>query len=59
MQTVERDVFRKLRDIARGRGVTVQELLRAVILPDWMASYNSKQRKSRRVRAERQLVTAS
>jgi len=58
MQTVERDVYRKLRDIARERGVTVQELLRAVILPDWMANYNSKQHKSR-ARAERRLVTAS
>ena len=58
MQTVERDVYRKLRDIARERGVTVQELLRAVILPDWMANYNSKQRKSRMARAERRLVTA-
>jgi len=37
----------------------VQELLRAVILPDWMANYNSKQRKSRMARAERRLVTAS
>jgi len=59
MQTVERDVYRKLRDIARERGVTVQELLRAVILPDWMANYNSKQHKSRMARAERRLVTAS
>ncbi len=59
MQTVERDVYRKLRDIARERGVTVQELLRAVILPDWMANYNSKQRKSRMARAERRLVSAS
>ncbi|OLB47289.1 hypothetical protein AUH73_03755 [archaeon 13_1_40CM_4_53_4] len=59
MQTVERDVYRKLRDIAKERGVTVQELLRAVILPDWMANYNGKQRKSRMARAERRLVTAS
>jgi hypothetical protein len=36
MQTLEAKVFSELRRLAKERGVNVQELVRAVIIPDWM-----------------------
>lgn len=38
MQTLEKDVYIDLSDLARERGVTIQEFLRAVVVPDWMMS---------------------
>ncbi len=36
MQTLEKGVYMELKAMAKERGVTVQEFLRAVIVPDWM-----------------------
>jgi len=36
MQTLEKEVYMKLKAMAKQRGVTVQEFLRAVIIPDRM-----------------------
>jgi len=36
MQTLETDILNKLAIIAKERGITVQELIRAVIIPEWM-----------------------
>jgi len=36
MQTLEKGVYIELKAMAKERGVTVQEFLRAVIVPDWM-----------------------
>ena len=36
MQTLEKEVYMELKAMAKERGVTVQEFLRAVIVPDWM-----------------------
>ncbi|MBO0888113.1 hypothetical protein J2P12_03340 [Candidatus Bathyarchaeota archaeon] len=47
MQTLEVGVYRRLYSIANDRGVTVQELIRAVILPEWMAKNGIKPAKSR------------
>jgi hypothetical protein len=58
MQTIERDVFRQLRETARERGVSVQELMRAVIVPEWMAGYRGKPHADRATRTQRKLVTA-
>ena len=49
MQTVDTGVYSELKTLARDRGVNVQELLRAVIIPDWMKSIDGNQ--SRRSRA--------
>jgi hypothetical protein len=46
MQTLEKEVFIELKGIAKERGVTIQEFLRAVVVPDWMHS-NGKERKTR------------
>ena len=36
MQTLTSDVYKELVQIAKERGLTIQELLRAVIIPDWL-----------------------
>lgn len=36
MQVLDRSIFLKLKDMARIRGVTVQELIRVLVIPDWM-----------------------
>lgn len=36
MQVLDRGIFLKLKDMARVRGVTVQELIRVLVIPDWM-----------------------
>jgi predicted DNA-binding ribbon-helix-helix protein len=36
MQTLDEEIYRKLEEIAKERGINVQELIRAVIVPDWM-----------------------
>lgn len=38
MQTLDDQVFRALDKFARQRGVTIQGLIRAVIVPDWIES---------------------
>jgi hypothetical protein len=46
MQTIDMDVYAKLKTMAQERGVTVQELVRAVVLPDWMKNQNGKKLKA-------------
>jgi predicted DNA-binding ribbon-helix-helix protein len=36
MQVLDRQIFLKLKELARSRGVTVQELIRVLVIPDWM-----------------------
>ena len=36
MQTLEQEVYEKLVAIAEKRGIKVQELIRAVIVPEWL-----------------------
>jgi hypothetical protein len=46
MQTLEKEVYVELKAMAKERGVTVQEFLRAVIVPDWMLNHNGKERRT-------------
>ena len=46
MQVLDRGIFLKLKDLARSRGVTVQELIRVLVIPDWM---RKSQEETRRV----------
>ena len=50
MQVLDRGVFLKLKDLAKSRGVTVQELIRVLVIPDWM---RKSQEDSRRVEVRR------
>ena len=43
MQTLDYHVYSELKRLAKERGINVQELVRAVIIPDWMRT-NQKQR---------------
>jgi hypothetical protein len=36
MQSLDDEVFATLQKIAKERGIKVQELLRAVIIPEWL-----------------------
>ena len=36
MQTLDQEIYSRLQEIAKSRGITVQELIRAVIIPDWL-----------------------
>lgn len=38
MISIRDENFHMLRDAAKDRGITIQELLRAVIVPDWIRS---------------------
>jgi len=36
MQTLDEEIYSKLEEIAKQRGISVQELIRAVIVPEWL-----------------------
>ena len=42
MQSLDPQVYAELRKIAKDRGITMQELIRAVIVPDWMTKGETK-----------------
>jgi hypothetical protein len=45
MQTMDPRFFRRLTRAAERRGISVQELLRAIIIPDWLSTYRSRERR--------------
>jgi Ribbon-helix-helix protein, copG family len=40
MQTLDDMIYRELEKIAKRRGITIQELIRAVIVPEWINRLN-------------------
>ena len=40
MQTLDDIIYRELEKIAKRRGITIQELIRAVIVPEWINRLN-------------------
>jgi len=36
MQSLDDEIYNKLQEIANSRGITIQELIRAVIIPEWL-----------------------
>jgi predicted DNA-binding ribbon-helix-helix protein len=40
MQTLDDMIYRELEKIAKRRGITIQELIRAVIVPEWINGHN-------------------
>ncbi len=41
MQTLDDFIYKELEKIAKKRGITIQELIRAVIVPEWMNGHGS------------------
>jgi len=46
MQSLDPQVYTELTRIAKQRGISMQELIRAVIVPDWMKKLEDAPRKS-------------
>jgi len=42
MQTLDEEIYDRLAEIAKSRGITIQELIRAVIIPDWLKEMKKK-----------------
>jgi predicted DNA-binding ribbon-helix-helix protein len=42
MQTLEQEIYDQLQQIANKRGIKVQELIRAVIIPEWLKEMQKK-----------------
>jgi predicted DNA-binding ribbon-helix-helix protein len=42
MQTLDQEIYDKLADLAKQRGISVQELIRAVIIPEWLRAKEKK-----------------
>lgn len=43
MQTLEDEIYKQLNEIANKRGISIQELIRAVIIPEWLAQQRDSQ----------------
>ena len=57
MQVLDKGIFLKLKDLAKARGVTVQELIRVLIIPDWMRRTDQDVRGIERRRVHKRLKT--
>jgi hypothetical protein len=44
MQSLDASVYSELKGLAKQKGVSVQELIRALIIPDWIRSEGKKRR---------------
>ena len=66
MQSLDPEIYTQLRKMAKERGITMQELIRAVIVPDWMrkaggahpSSGRASKKAVQRLRRARATVTA-
>ncbi len=56
MQVLDRGIFLKLKDLAKKRGVTVQELIRVLVIPDWMRKSQEDTRRIEDRRRHRRLA---
>ncbi|HZD12426.1 MAG TPA: hypothetical protein VE177_02780 [Candidatus Binatus sp.] len=56
MQSLDPQVYAELRRIAKDRGITMQELIRAVIVPDWMRKDGAPAQSARRARATHEAI---
>src|SRR2546426_9505894 len=59
MQVLDRGIFFKLKDMAKSRGVTVQELIRVLVIPDWMRKSQEENRRTEDRRRHRRLAGAA
>src|SRR5438132_12199642 len=56
MQVLDRGIFLKLKEMAKSRGVTVQELIRVLVIPDWMRKSPEEIRRTDKRRRHRRLA---
>ena len=56
MQVLDRSIFLKLKELAKSRGVTVQELIRVLVIPDWMRKSQEDVRRAEDRRRHRRLA---
>jgi hypothetical protein len=49
IQTLETDIHNKLTTIAKERGITVAELIRAVIIPEWLKDRTNRHTPERKI----------
>lgn len=49
LMSMRREVYEKLRQLSDERGISVQELVRAVIIPDWLSSKGIKLKDERSI----------
>ncbi len=45
MQSLNDHMYKELEKLAKQRGITVQELIRAVILPEWLVRQEEREKK--------------
>jgi hypothetical protein len=55
MQVLDRSIFLRLKDLSRNRGVTVQELIRVLVIPDWMRRFEEESKRVDSLRRHRRL----
>jgi hypothetical protein len=58
MQVLDRSIFLRLKDVARNRGVTVQELIRVLVIPEWMHQFEDESKREETLRRHKRARTA-
>ena len=58
MQVLDRGIFLRLKDLSRRRGVTVQELIRVLVIPDWMRRFEEDSNRMESLRRHRRARVA-
>lgn len=48
MQTIDDTIYRELEKMAKQRGISIQELIRAVIVPEWVTGRHQSEAKEAR-----------
>ena len=59
MQVLDRSIFLRLKDFSKSRGVTVQELIRVLVIPDWMKRFEEESRRVESARRRRRARVTS
>jgi hypothetical protein len=53
MQVLDRGIFLRLKDLSKSRGVTVQELIRVLVIPEWMRRFEEESTRTDMIRRQR------
>ncbi len=46
MQVLDKSIFLRLKDFSKNRGVTVQELIRVLVIPEWMRQFEEESKRA-------------